>query len=120
MNLNDKLITEILAWCEENLNLDTWISTEDIHLSNYSSEQIKYTTVLLIEGGYIDSTGFQKGDYRSVKVSKLSMEGHMLLKSLSNPATGEKIGKFIKDYGLPTASFLLQLITSLGGLKITK
>lgn len=119
MKLNPDLLRDILVWCEDNLPQKSLsIMATNIHIPDWSSQQIVYHLTLLSESGYIKTRSFGVDMNKDFIVERMTMNGHELLSTMRNETTWKKIKEILDKFGLvafPTiltqlSPFLLKLL----------
>ena len=72
-----------MLYFEDNLSYDTSIKLPSVHLKDYSSEELTYTTDKLYEAGYIDAHSVG-ADYMTPLfiVYSITYEGHQFLNTI--------------------------------------
>lgn len=83
MKLNHDCVRDLLLYLEENLNLNSVLSIENISLKDYSTEELLYTADKLYEAGYINCSRkiYDNADL-VILVSSITYNGHQFLDNI--------------------------------------
>ncbi len=113
MDIDSKLVKEILIWCRDNLTLSTNVNISKISFPGYSQEQVNYHLVQLVEAGYIDCFQYTPNDYRYLAVTKLSWEGHEYLNLLLSNTLGKQLLEFCDKMGIKPFPLILEFLSKI-------
>lgn len=88
MKLNQDCVRDFLLYLEETLTLENYLNincyTNDSLLPNYSIDDIRYTTLKLIEAGYIDAKTrkFLDTQIPEIRICSITYQGHLFLDNI--------------------------------------
>lgn len=111
LKLNSDCVRDLLLYLEENLNFNNMVTINTLKLSNYSSDDLIYTSQKLIEADFIECTISKviNSRYPIIKVKSITYNGHQFLDSIRD----NSIWKDAKNKASKLASVSLPILQQL-------
>lgn len=98
MVLKHDCVRKTLLYLENNLMLDSFISTQDMTIDNYSKEDIVYTIKMLKNAGYINAQFCGYDDQQIYYVSSLTWNGHQFLDNIRDNTVWKKTKSILSKF----------------------
>ena len=113
--LKHDCVRKTLLYLEETLTLDSFISTQDMEINDYSREDIIYTIKMLTDAGYINAKFCGYDDQQIYYVSSLTWRGHLFLDNIRDNVVWRKTKSILSKF----ASVSLEITSQVAGQVIT-
>lgn len=116
MRLSNECVRDLLLAIEENLGINETMSINDFELQNYSSDELIYTSLKLIEAGFINAKAFANIDGSiSIDISSLTWDGHKFLDNIRDNEVWSKTKSIVSKF----SSVSLSIISNVAAQVIT-
>ena len=115
MVLKHDCVRKVLLYLEKTLTLDSFISTQDIQINDYSKEDIIYTIKMLKDAGYVNAQFCGYDDQQIYYVSSLTWSGHQFLDNIRDNVVWRKTKSILSKF----ASVSLEITSQVASQVIT-
>ena len=115
MQLNQDCIRDLLLYLETNLSYENSISIDELHLNNYSANDLIYTADKLNEANYIKciKSPCLYEDVPSLIVTDITYSGHQFLDTIRDQSVWEDTKTKVSKFASISIPILQEIATSL-------
>lgn len=107
MKLNKDCIRDLLLYLEENLTINNSITINNIKISNYTSDELLYTTDKLYEAKFLNCyRRIYDAKDLFITVDSLTYEGHQFLDNIRDDNVWENTKNVLSKFKSTSISFI--------------
>lgn len=98
MVLKHDCVRKTLLYLENNLTLNSFISTQDMTIDHYSNDDVVYTIKMLKDTGYINAQFHGYDNQYIYCISSLTWKGHQFLDNIRDNGVWQKTKSILSKF----------------------